>query len=245
MINRCKSVLFAALIAMVGVPSFAGVASGPVYFHGAYNQWVLAPNGSYIKFCNASVSGGVDGQGQCYIAATSNGGFSVTLPDFQPYFIFAWYDPNDWGSATTRGWTNSSAGTGDVVQFATGANINILSESRPHKPSAVYPPNGATNVPLNFTLKWSSGIDSFRNWPGVWTVTYDIYAYGEGGSELKVLSDIACNPDASGSCTYPITNLVPNWRYFWRVVPKIRVSGPNQARIYQQSSSMFTFVSQP
>jgi hypothetical protein len=40
-------------------------------------------------------------------------------------------------------------------------------------------------------------------------MTYDIYAYGEGGSEIKVLSDISCNPDASGNCSYYIDNVVP------------------------------------
>lgn len=243
MSKNLKSLMLAVLISWIGVPLFAGTASGPVYFH-VTSGYILAPNGSFVKFCKASIPGGIDGMGECYIATTSNGSFSVTLPNFQGYFFFAWHDPRDWGSSTTRGWTNTNGMIGDVVNFATSAFMNILTEPRPHKPNAVYPPNGTTNVPLNFTLKWTSGIDFDRS---AWSVTYDVYAYGEGGSELKVLSDIACSPDASGNCSYFIDNVVPNWRYFWRVVPKIHVPGPGAGtvRIYDQSSQLFTFVTQP
>jgi hypothetical protein len=244
MLKIGKSILWAASIGIIGTPLFAGVASGPVYIHGSYDSLSNAPNGSYVKFCAANVSGGINGTGQCYVTTTSNGSFSITLPNFQSYFFFTWYDPEDWGSASTRAWTNTNGQVGDLVNFATGAYMNIISELRPHRPTAIYPLNGATDVPLVFTLKWTSGIDVARNWPGVWPVTYDVYAYGEGGAELKVLSDIPCNPDIRGYCSYYINNVVPNWRYFWRVVPKIQVSYPT-TRVYDQSSPQFTFVTQP
>ncbi len=71
-------------------------------------------------------------------------------------------------------------------------------------------------------------------------MTYDVYGYGEGGTEIKDLSDVSCNPDASGYCSYPLTNLVPNWRYHWRVVAKLKVTPGN--RVIEQSSPSFTFV---
>lgn len=245
MLKKGRSILLAALLGTIGIPAYAGTATGPVYFHFANGGWQLAPNGTTVKFCKSNVQGGINGTGQCYSTYTSNGHFSIQLQDLQGYFFFAWYDPNDWGSSTTRAWTNTSSGSGDLLSFGTYVAMNILTEMRPHRPNAIYPPNGATNVPLAFTLKWTNGLDAERT-PG-WTVTYDVYAYGEGGTELKVLADIPCNPDAYGYCSYYINNVVSNWRYFWRVVPKIHVPGPGAGavRIYEQSSQQFTFVTQP
>lgn len=244
MLKIGKAFVLAASLGALTTPAFAGIASGPVEFHGSYDTYSYAPAGSYVKFCATNVAGAINGTGQCYIAATSSGTFSINLPNNLSYYFFAWYDGDDWGSSTTRGWTDTNGQVGDVVHFATSAYMNIISELRPHKPTAVYPTDGATNVPLAFTLKWSSGIDAARNWPGTWSVTYDIYSYGEGGTEIKDLSDIPCNPDASGKCSYYIDNVVANWRYYWRVVPKIHVSVPT-SRIYDQSSQEFTFVTQP
>lgn len=241
-----RSVLLAVLIAAAtaAAPAYAGTATGPVYFQLSWNRWYPAPNGTTVKFCKSNVAGGITGAGECYSTTTSGGNFSINLPNLQGYFFFAWYDPYDLGSDTTRAWSNSVGGTGDLLSFGTSAFMNVLSDPRPHKPTAVYPANNATNVPLAFTLRWTSGIDYDRDWPGVWTVTYDIYAYGEGGTELKVLSDIPCNGN-NGSCTYYIDNVVPNWRYFWRVVAKIHAPYPAQTRTFEQSSQQFTFVTQP
>jgi hypothetical protein len=244
--STCKHVLFAAALGMSAVPAFAGIAAGPVFFHGSFDRYANPPAGTQVKFCVAGVAGASEGRGECYSTTVANG-FRITLPDFKSYYFFAWYDAYDWGSDSVPAWTNTNGMTGTVVNFATGAYMNVVSELRPHRPVAVYPSDGGTNIPLVFTLKWTSGIDVDRNWPGVWPVTYDIYAYGEGGTEIKVLSDIPCNADASGNCSYFINNVVPNWRYFWRVVPKIKVTGPGQigTRIYSQSSQQFTFVTQP
>ena len=93
-------------------------------------------------------------------------------------------------------------------------------------------------MPTSFTLKWSSGIDSDRvGWPA----TYDIYAYGEGGTDL-IASNVSCNPDGSGNCQLAISNLISNALYHWRVVAKldIGVYAPNP--YYVHSSAEFTFT---
>jgi hypothetical protein len=243
--TRHKLALWATLLGLAAAPSFAYVeVTGIARAHWAYEQYGAMPYQTQVKFCTQP-----NGTGECYytFTNTSYGSYSVTLREYQTYYAFVSYDADDWGSTSTHAWSNGNYTGAYYTQLNVyGGDIYgfpLFSEPRPHRPSAVYPPNRSENIPLVFTLKWTSGIDTPRNWPGEWPVTYDIYAYGEGGSELKVLADIPCNPDYSGNCTYYIDNVVPDWLYYWRVVAKLRVTPGN--RIFQQSSPYFTFRTQP
>jgi len=246
MMKSLRFVLVAALLGLVAVPSFAVTVGGIAWMRASYNRYYYPGAGQKVKFCvDDSTGSGARGEGECYTTSTaSNSTYLISVPGNRVYWVFSWNDPYYWGSTTTPAWMNSSSPATRILVGAYNIGLaDIYSEPRPFPSSAVYPANGAQNVPLVFTLKWTNGLDAGRIWPGVWSTTYDIYAYGEGGSELKVLADIPCNPDASGNCTYYINNVVPNWLYFWRVVAKLRVTPLD--RVFEQSSPTFTFRTQP
>jgi hypothetical protein len=229
------------------------IVGGYARFHKPYDQYSFAPiNTTKVKFCVDDWTGsGARGEGECYTSQTgtnlSRGTayYQINLSPNKIYYFFLWDDSQDWGSRTVPAWLVQSNGVIShriLVPGSFPADLDIYQEPRPHKPQAVYPPNGSTNIPMAFTLKWSSGIDTLRQWPSVWSVKYDIYAYGAGGSELKVLSDIPCYPEGN-NCTYYINNVVPNWLYYWRVVAKLQVTPGG--RILETSSDTFTFTTQP
>lgn len=238
--------LAAAVLGLAAAPSSAITVSGTVYLHAAYDSYYFAPTGTEVKFCVSDPYGmGAQGLGECYFTTTSGSSYSIIVPPNKTYYFFVNNNAEDWGSERTNAWSNVAGFVG--YQVAAGSSSfsgnNIISEPRPHEPMAVYPANNATNVPHAFNLKWTSGLDSYRIWPGVWNITYDVYAYGEGGQEIKALADIPCNPDSAGYCSYYIDNVVPNWRYFWRVVAKLQVTPGG--RVFETDSGQFTFVTSP
>jgi hypothetical protein len=205
--------------------------------------WYNAGPGYNVKFCKNA-----DGTGSCVSTTTyselgSNNSYYVDLPYSATDQIWYWFLYNDtWaiGSASSPSW-NYSNGTSLLVPggWTTYIGMDIYTGLRPLVPTAVYPTNGASTAPTSFTLKWTSGINADRvGWPA----TYDIYAYGEGGTEGLIASNISCNPDGSGNCQLAISNLVPNALYHWRVVAKLNIGMYSPNPYYVNSSSEFTFT---
>lgn len=253
-----RFLVFIGLFCLAAAPSFAQIpyviVGGYVRLHYPGDVYQYAPiNTTKVKFCVDDGTGrGARGEGECYTSQTgtnlSRGTayYQINLSPNKTYYFFAWDNSLDSGSPKVPAWLSPSGGGYSHQILVPGVfptDLDIYSEPRPHTPQAVYPTSSSQNVPLAFTLKWSSGIDSARSWPGVWFATYDVYAFGEGGSEQKVISNAPCNADSSGNCTYYIDNVIPNWVYYWKVVAKLQVTPGG--RIFETSSSYFNFRTQP
>jgi hypothetical protein len=235
--------LFAASLGMMSVSAFA--VGGNAWLDTPWGGTTPAPNGTRVKLCYADgTAAAASGQGQCYTTSTSGQTWGMTVPTGRYYWMFVWNDAYDWGSENSIAWGAANGQAGTLLLAQSFGYADLYSPPRPHKPLAVYPANGAKQVPLSFTLKWTSGLDSYRIKSG-WPVTYDIYAYGAGASEQLILSNIPCNPDSSGNCTYPITNLAPVSLHYWRVVAKLnpQLGSPGNP-YYTNSSARFSLTTQ-
>lgn len=235
---------------LFALPLFGATVSGHAYYNGAYNNWQYAYATTYVKFCVDDGVHGVYGTGQCYTTtagpSSNYSPYSIAVADNQYYYFFVWSDSADFGSSTSPAWSAPN-GTAIIRVYVPSYGVpypfEVYADPRPHAPTAVNPSNGATNVNAqSFTLTWSSGIDSLRNWPGTWPITYDIYGHGEGGTDILEVANAPCNPDASGNCTYPITNLVPNTHYYWHVVAKLNTGLLSYNQYYTTSSAQFDFT---
>lgn len=247
--------LLAATLLMAALPAMGVQLTGNVHWQLASGGWVNVPVGTYVKLCyndgTAASASGQGASGNCIQTRTvadtvtpdsPYGSYWVLYPQAnRSYWIFTWNDNKDWGSETS---VARFANGGSLVYVGSYAHLDVYSTPRPRKPVAVYPVNNARMTPLSFTLKWSNGLDSDRA-SSAWPVTYDIYANGAGAAESLILSNIPCNPDSSGYCSYPITNLVPTALYYWRVEAKLNpgLSTPGNP-YYKNSSDRFTFAAQ-
>lgn len=243
------SFLLAAGLSMAALPAMGAQLAGYVSHVGAVNS-PHAPAGTWVKVCyDDGTAASASGQGDCVKTQTGLTGdpaanaWHLSVVGYRSYWVFSWNDSVDWGSPTSLARVSINGATGIQVTVGSGStNVSIESFPRPFKPTAIYPTNGLKHVPLNFTLKWTSGLDTQRVKPG-WPVTYDIYANGAGAAERLVLSNIFCNPDPSGYCSYPITNLVPAALYYWRVEAKLNpLLGTPGNPYYTSSSTRFTFA---
>ncbi len=212
------------------------------FWRNGAGTWYYAGPGYNIKFCKNP-----DGTGSCvstttYSATGSPSWYYVDLPysaSNETWYYFLWNDTWAIGSAASPSW--NSAGTAILIPGGWTSNItmDMYTGLRPLVPTAVYPTNGSGAVPASFTLKWTSGINYDRvGWPA----TYDIYAYGEGGTELKIASNVSCNADGSGNCTMAISNLTPNALFHWRVVAKLNIGMYAPDPYYVNDSSSYTFT---
>ncbi len=182
----------------------------------------------------------------CYTAIAYPGGtYSLVLPDGRSYAVFVWNNSVGFGSDSSAVWGLTEDFNGNTysgIQFNAGGTqtVNLYSVVWPNQPQAVYPANGARKTPLSFTLKWSPDHTGFP-------VIYDIYASGDGGPEVLVLSNIPCNPDGSGKCSTSIMNLAPVSQHNWRVVAKLypeRPTDPPGPLYITNSSAQFSFATQ-
>ena len=240
-----SSFLFAFLLMMLmASPIFA--FTGTVRYEGyAGAPWNNAPSNTYVKFCNVAYAGGWSGAGYCFVTSTdSYGNFVLNVPTGS-YATFAWYNDTV-GSDSSAAWGAIQDFSGNWYQgnqlnvngYTNWVNMYVVAS--PDRPQAVYPADGARQTPVSFTLKWSPDHTG-------WAVTYDIYGSGNGAPEILELSNISCNPDASGNCSYPISNLSPTTFFNWRVVAKLYPrwpSDPPSSIYYTKSSARFTFATQ-
>jgi hypothetical protein len=242
-VSRLRLLLLLVVFSCLSLPAFGLVVAGRVYWEFSYYPYGSDPGaGTYVKLCTNA-----NGTGSCYQAAVSSSypyTWNVDVPGNVTYYVFSWNDPYYWGSRdVVTQFTLSGQPTRYTGFYAqTGINwfLEIRSKPRPFPPNAIYPTNGATGVPLNMTLKWSNGSDLGRSG---YQFVYDVYAYGDGGQELKILSNIPCNPDANGNCQYAITNLLSSTRYNWRVVAKLNPGVPTSGDpYYSQTSATFNFT---
>ncbi|HEX3531412.1 MAG TPA: hypothetical protein VH988_30490 [Thermoanaerobaculia bacterium] len=208
------------LILLAAVPAGASVG-GTVYYESyAGGPWQLDPSNTMVKFCNVAYNGAWSGQGQCYTTTTdAYNNFSISLPNGS-YATFVWNNAYTFGSDSSAAWGNVEDFTGNWTS-GNQLNINVYTYwvvlyqvEWPNQPQVVYPANGARQVPLNFNLKWTPDHTG-------WQVVYDIYGAGDGAPEILELSNLSCNPDASGNCSYPVSNLVAVTPYTWHVVAKL------------------------
>lgn len=243
--KRHWSALLVAVVVSVLAASAAEatVVGARAFWRNGSGYWYNAGPGYNVKFCKNP-----NGTGSCVSTTTYsdpwfNNWYAVTLPYSATDQIWYWFIYNDtWaiGSASSPSW-NVNNSTALLVPGGWTSNIqmDIHTGLRPLVPSAVYPTNGASTAPTSFTLKWTSGINADRVG---WAATYDIYAYGEGGTEGLIASNVSCNPDGSGNCQLAISNLIPNALYHWRVVAKLNIGMYAPDPYYVNSSSEFTFT---
>ena len=239
-----SALLVAVVVSLFAVSTVeASTITGRAYWRNGAGYWNSTGPGYPVKFCKNA-----NGTGSCVTATTGwdayfNNVYSVSLPysaSEQIWYWFLWNDQWAIGSEVSPSWTGTN-GVGVIIPagYTTPATMDILTGLRPLVPTAVYPTNGSSAVPTSFTLKWTSGINYDRvGWPA----TYDIYAYGEGGFESKIASNISCNADGSGNCQLAITNLIPNAYYHWRVVAKLNIGVYTPDPYYVNSSVEYTFT---
>jgi hypothetical protein len=204
-------------------------------------------------YCDQATTNSLYGDGECYEAIAYNHVYglnndqyetlyTVTVQAEHIYYVFLWDDQHDWGSRTVPA-TAAAGGNTTGSGCCNAGGFNVFGDPHPHQPTAIYPANGQQSAPVSFTLKWSSGIDAQRTWPGQYTTRYDIFGYGYGGSEVPVASNVFCNPDGSGYCTFPINALFSSTYYYWRVVAKLDSGWSPRSNPYlTQSSGTFTFT---
>src|ERR1051326_8273051 len=112
-------------------------------------------------------------------------------------------------------------------------------------------PKRPLHAPASFTLRWNSGVNATRRLPW-WPVTYAIYykawLYGaaEPASYTLFSSGLQCNPDSSGVCSMPVSNIAAgNYRFY--VIANMDESLPTGRGIQstQSPTSYFTVGYQP
>ncbi len=231
----CVLILFAAV-------ADAQVVIGRVYKTYAQYGTCCYANSFTMKWCKANADG-TPNLGQCGSATTNaTGDFTVNLSALGSGFYFPYLFRDDiyWGSSTypANGSAYFQAGVTNPVQGT------LDSRPRALPPGAVYPPNGAVNVPTTIVLQWSDGLDADRR-RNDWPVTYDIYASGNEFPEIKEFDNLPCLGSGNGVCNITINNLTYTTRYQWRVVARMH-SGPvvQQAGLdnsYYTSSATFRF----
>lgn len=231
-------------LGLMALPAFA--VTGVVWFQRApgAGTWYAAPSGTRVKLCyDNGTPEAASGKGECYWTTTSGQYWSLNPPTGRNYWAFAASSTSDWGSDTAASPLRVGGTSGLLLTLRTFSDVvNIDALPRPHAPIAGYPSNGAKHVPLSFTLRWSNGLDPDRSSPG-WPVTYDLYANGNGAQERLILSNLPCNADVSGYCTYPITNLVPGVYYYWRIEAKLNAQlGSPGNPYFTTSSARFAFT---
>jgi hypothetical protein len=159
------------------------------------------PNASGI--CSMAVSGIGDGNYRFYVVANMDVSAATGVP-------------------------NTILSTQSSLIYFTVGYQPISTIPAPLPPNIVFPNDGNVNVPSNFTVRWSDGLDASRRFP-FWPVTYAIYykSWGIGGTEPTSYtlssSGMPCNPDSSGLCTMVVTGLgSANYRFY--VVASMDVS---------------------
>ena len=160
-------VVLAGLLAVLPSPLHATVG----YIQGyVYGQW---SGGSlhygdyfYVKYCTSS--NGSTGCSQTQ--ANASGFYSLNVPAWGSYWVFAWSNVYNWGSTT------QSAAAGTI--YISNSSYNIVSRPRPSVPLPIYPQDQQGNIPYNqqFNITWTGETDPHRSWPGVWPIVWDLWA---------------------------------------------------------------------
>ncbi len=241
------SLVYAGLLLfLVAATASATTMYGAVWINTSAGTYA-GGSGMSVKLCTNS-----NGTGTCYQTTTYYncygltcypGWYQLTVPDGNSWYFFAW-GSGDWGSSSSPSQVRSEGGGATVTYLYLSGPVyspfDIYTYPSPHAPTAVYPTNGQHNAPLNFTLKWTSGVDGYRS---SYPVTYDIYAHGFGASDILEASNISCNADSSGNCTLPITGLKSSSDYYWHVVAKLNPGVFPSNPYYTTNSSEFEFTS--
>lgn len=115
----------------------------------------------------------------------------------------------------TRDWTGTCSNPGMIVH-------GTLYPS-PHYPTAIYPSNGATDIPTTgLVLRWHDGLDDDRR---IYPVRYDLYAAGYDIEPTLYASDVPCN-GSNGQCQFTVPQaLQPATYYRWYAKAKLNAYG--------------------
>jgi len=239
--KRIRPPVLLVLLCLIAFPAAAQTVVGRVYRTYAQYGTCCYANFFTMKWCKQNADG-TPNLGQCGSAQTTQyGDFSFNIGwGSGYYFPYMYRDDVYWGSSTypISPPAYFQAGVTNLVQGTL--------ESRPRAlpPNAVYPPNGAVNVPTTIILQWTDGLDADRRRTD-WPVTYDIYGSGNEFPEIKEFDNLPCLGSGNGICNIAINNLTYTTRYQWRVVARMH-SGPivQQAGLdnsYYTSSATFKF----
>ncbi len=159
------------------------------------------PNASGI--CSMPVSGIGDGNYRFYVVANMDVSAATGVP-------------------------NTILSTQSAPIYFTVGYQPISTIPAPLPPNIVFPTDGSVNVPSNFTVRWTDGLDASRRFP-FWPVTYAIYyrSWAIGGTEPASYtlfgSGLPCNPDSSGVCNMAVSGVASaNYRFY--VVASMDVS---------------------
>jgi hypothetical protein len=227
-------------------PASAATMYGWVWVNTSVGTYA-AGSGYTVKFCSNSNGTGPCYQGDTYYNCFGNvcgpNWYQFTVPAGTWYF-YAWKSADYIGSSSSPAQGRFECqGCGFGTSVTIGSSIPVPFDPytfpAPLPPSAVYPTNGAQNIPTSFTLKWSSGVDTYRtSYPTV----YDVWAHGEGGADVLQASNASCNPDASGNCTLFIPSVLSSSYIYWHVVAKSNPGIFPANPYYTTSSQEFTFT---
>ena len=177
-----------------------------------------------IRFCDVTLPNGYKNQGFCSTATNlGNGNYEVWLNANASYYIFAWDDGDRWGSqnAPSYYWSVFGLVYNTVKFYGDATGVNVLMDPRPLDPTPVLPANNEAHSSVNPILKWSDGLNADRTW-SFYTITYDIVSLDIYGRPNTILSNLTCNSDGAGYCTYQLNSLYQNAPYNWSVVAKLR-----------------------
>ncbi len=243
MTRRLLVVVFAiSLCTVVEAQSSNVIGHASLYTQGCPLAYCYHFSNGKIKLCSPTAQGAPSNNCSTF-GTNATGYFSFAVAPGN-YFVYLWYDGAPYyGSPDYPHYYITG-----VPQSPGYATWELQVAPRPYPPRAIYPPDGAHDVPAPaIQLEWTAGIDdAYRNNPA-WPITYDIYASGQEFPEIKVLSDVAC-PLAyvTNRCSVPIPNLQYEIRYQWRVVAKMRSSQPVygagvENAYFAQSSPTFHF----
>ena len=211
-----------ALSIVCSAPAEAQFISGIAYTTSANRGTCCYAQNFKLKWCKADANG--IPTTQCTTGMTNNfGQFGFDIGHGSGrYFPYLWDDAHYWGSEfyPANGPITILAGPGGNQAVGT-----LTSTPRALPPQAVYPPDGAVNVPTSFILQWTDGLDVERRRTD-WPVTYDIWSSGNEFPEQLVFSNVPCGTSpTTGTCSIPVAGLVYTSRYQWRVVARMH-SGP-------------------
>ncbi len=241
------SFVFAGLLAALGTASASATTLyGSVWINTSAGTFA-GGSGMTVKLCTNSSGTGTCYQTTTYYNCYGNtcypGWYQLTVPDGYSWYMFAW-GSGDWGSSSSPAQGRlecSGCGFSTYWTFSGPIYIpfDIYTYPSPHAPTAVYPTNGQHNVPQNFTLKWTSGVDSYRS---SYPVTYDLYGHGFGAADILEASNLSCNADASGNCTLAVANVKTSSDIYWHVVAKLNPGVFPSNPYYTTSSNQFEFT---
>lgn len=230
------SLLLASSAFAVHIPKISGYINwGYTYDEdaaGVYVKICYDPTGMDLSTCRAPRT---DINGYYYTTAWNvpDGAYLYFFPNIDlGTSPFTYGRKGMWGSPTVSVHRSKACQSQDQFGFCKnyGLNFSHFIYPSPLKPVAVNPFANQTDADVVQIMEWTNAADYDRQWAGI---TYDIYGSGYDVPLLLQVSDLPCNPNAAGNCTWelPIT-LDPQTPYNWKIVAKTSYGFPTESEVY-------------